>query len=265
MTHSRMVDLHSHILPAFDDGPTDWTESVAMARVAAEDGISTIVATPHVNFDYSFELPAIAASVREMNLTLAELRVPLAVAGGGEVAISRLAELTDAELRSITLAESDAVLVESPYSPGAVAVEEALFDLQVRGFQPILAHPERCPLFQVEPARLASLVHQGVYSSVSSGSLTGAFGSTVRRAALELLRLGLVHSVSSDAHGAGNRQPRLRPAIDAARRDLPGISGVAEWLTRDAPAALLNGEDPPARPEVALGRAPRWRRLTGRA
>jgi protein-tyrosine phosphatase len=259
-----MVDLHSHILPALDDGAGDWSASIDMARAAVDDGISTIVATPHVNFEYSFELSEIAVRARGLRRRLAQLQIPLTVAAGGEVAVSRLADLTDAELRAVAMGEGAALLVESPYAPGAGGIEEALFHLQLRGFRPILAHPERCPHFQSDPDRLAALVERGIHTSVSCGSMVGAFGSTVRRSALELLRRRLVHSVSSDAHDPGSRTPRLRPAFSAAEPDLPRISQLAGWLTRDAPAALLAGQDPPPRPDVPLGRTPRWRRLARR-
>ena len=145
-----MVDLHSHILPGVDDGAPDLETSVAMARTAAADGIRIMVATPHVSFEYPLDPMEVGRLVGELNLELARREVPVAVLPGGEIALTRLAALEAPSLRMLSLGAGPYLLVETPYAGAAPFLEDALFDLDLRGFRTILAHPERCVMFQVD-------------------------------------------------------------------------------------------------------------------
>jgi len=117
----------------------------------------------------------------------------------------------------------------------------------------VLAHPERSPLFQQEPERLARLVDAGLLCSLTAGSISGTFGSPVRRFSIELLREGLVHDLSSDAHDQRARPPGIGAALATAEDELPGISAQSEWLTELVPAAILAGEALPPRPPAGEG------------
>lgn len=236
-----------------------------MARLAAADGVRTIVATPHVNTDFDYDLTEISRRCGELNVQLARAEVSLAVLAGAEIAVSRLTELDDGALRDLCLGASQALLVESPYTKSADFLDELLFDLQVRGFQPVLAHPERCPIFQQDVDRLKRIVDRGILCSVTAGSMAGTFGSTVQKFVLRMFREGLVHDVSSDAHDHRRRRPVLTPGFERAERELPGIAVQRDWYTRAAPTAILAGEAPPPRPPPPAGKPSLWRRLTRRA
>jgi protein-tyrosine phosphatase len=261
-----VIDLHSHILPGLDDGAGDIEVSLRMARIAVEEGVQTMVATPHVNFDYPVDADMVISKVGEVNVALARAGVPLAVLPGAEISMARAAQLSDAELRAFALARGPTVLVESPYVKGAGFLDELLFDLQLRGFRPLLAHPERCPTFQDDVGRLRRLVERDVACSVNAQSLAGRFGTKVRDFALLLVREGLVHDVASDSHDDSRRPPGMRAGIAAAEEHLAGISALTDWLTQAAPAALLAGRPLPARPDLpAPEPQPRGlRRLLGR-
>jgi protein-tyrosine phosphatase len=260
-----VIDLHSHILPGLDDGAGDIEVSLAMARIAVEQGVQTMTATPHVNFDYPVDAEAVLPRVGELNVALARADIPLAVLPGAEIAASRAVEMSDAEIKPLCLGGGKTVLIESPYVKGIGFLDELLFDLQLRGFRPLLAHPERCPIFQDDIGKLRRLVSRDVYCSVNTGSLAGSFGRRVRAFSLQLVREGLVHDVASDSHDQQRRPPGLLSGIEAAEEELPGITGLAEWLTQDAPAALLAGRALPPRPELPEPPQPsRFRRLLGR-
>lgn len=252
-----MVDLHSHILPGIDDGASGNEASIEIARVAAAAGTRAMVATPHVSVRYDFDLATIGARTGELNAALATRGIPLAVLPGAEIALTRLPELSDEALGELCLGAGRYVLVESPFTRGETLIEEALFGLQVRGYKPVLAHPERSPLFRANIDRLHRLTERGIVSSVTSGSMAGRFGSTVRRFTLRLFREGLVHNVASDAHDAVHRPPVLRDGFEAVARDLPGIEVQADWYTRAAPEAIIAGESLPPRPELPANGS-RW-------
>lgn len=254
-----MIDLHCHILPGLDDGPPDLDSSVALARLAAADGTRTIVATPHVREDYPFAIEEIAKRTDDVNRRLADEGVPLTVRAGAEVAISRLSELDDATLGRICLGDANAMLVESPYQQATDTLEDTLFNLQLRGYKPVLAHPERSPSFIASPDRLEKLVERGMLCSVTSASMAGRFGMTVQRFTRTLFERGLVHDVASDAHDIRRRAPGLTAGFRLLDRDVPGLLGQIEWFTEAAPAAILSGQALPERP--ALEPSPRrWLR-----
>ena len=236
-----------------------------MARRAVQEGVRSMVATPHVNFEWDYDLAAIGERVGQLNIALARRELPVAVVPGAELAVARLADMADDDLRALCLGGGPYLLVESPYARAVRFLDELLFDLQVRGYRVLLAHPERCPLFQTDVERLRRLVDAGVLCSVNAGSMAGRFGTTVRRFTLELFRAGLVHDVASDAHDTARRPPGMLYGFEAADPDLPGLAAQAAWYTEQAPAAILSGEPLPPRPQPPQPPVSRWRRFVGRA
>jgi protein-tyrosine phosphatase len=246
---TTVIDLHSHILPGIDDGPPTMEGSLELARAAVAAGTRTILATPHINNDPSIDPARIATGLAELRAALAAAEIPLEVLAGGEIAIWRLIDLDDDILRALALG-GPYLLVESPFSPVIGDFEPMVLDLHARGHRVLLAHPERCPAFQKTPSRLEGLVEAGALVQLTAGSMTGGFGSTVRRFTIAILREGFAHVVASDAHDAVRRPPGLQAGFPALERDLPGLSEQAEWLTQLVPRALLDGAPLPPRPPL---------------
>src|SRR5690349_12781422 len=144
-----------------------------MSVTAVEEGIGTLAATPHVNRDYPADPQAMAYAVGALNVALARMEVPLAVLPGGEIALATARELDDETLRAFCLGGGNCLLLESPYGGEVPWLEDMLADLQDDGLRPLLAHPERSPLFQEDPDRLARLTDRGVCCTVNAGSMTG--------------------------------------------------------------------------------------------
>ncbi len=256
-----MIDLHCHILPGLDDGPQTIDESLAIAEAAVAGGTRTVVATPHVNSRYELDPRRIPPAVEELRAALRDRGIGLEVLAGAEIAQSRLDTLDRATLRSLRLGAGPYLLIECPLSPPPRDFESEVLELLKSGERVLLAHPERSPLFMQKRARLQRLVRAGALSSVTAASMTGRFGDTVRHFTLGLLADGLVHDVSSDAHDARHRSPALLEGFRHAEADLPGILEQAEWFTAIAPAAILAGERPSARPKPPRRRPRRGRRL----
>jgi protein-tyrosine phosphatase len=247
-----VIDLHAHILPGLDDGPPDLDASAAMAAAAVEAGTRVMAATSHVNRGFALRAHQLDAARALVVERLAAEAIPLEVVQGGEISLSRVADLDDDELRELTLGESRWLLLECPLSPGAPSMEPAVASLRGRGFQVLLAHPERSPSFLRGPEPLERLVGFGALAQVTSGSFAGEFGDTVRRGAFAMLERGLVHVLSSDGHGPRHRPPDLRTALAAFERRYssgPDAELQFDWMTSHAPRALLADEPPPARPE----------------
>ena len=114
------------------------------------------------------------------------------------------------------------LLVEPPFARTFTRLGPILLDLQRRGHRIVLAHPERCPVFHREPELLEALVDAGALTSLTAGSLVGAFGRDVRRFALELVRTGMAHNVASDAHDELKRPPVIAARARARRARAAG-------------------------------------------
>ena len=252
-----MIDLHAHILPALDDGPPDLDASAEMAAAAVAAGTRVMAATSHVNRGFGLRAEQLAAARALVVERLAADGIPLEVVQGGEVALSRAGDLGDEELRGLTLGGSRWVLLECPLSPAAPSMEPAVTALRRRGFEVLLAHPERSPGFMRGPGPLERLLALGAIAQVTSGSFAGEFGDTVRRAAFSLLERGLVHVLASDGHGARHRPPEPGRALAAfeQRYEREDARAQFEWMASSAPGALLAAEPLPERPEPP--RAPR--------
>lgn len=249
-----MIDLHTHVLPGIDDGPAAVEGSIELARAALAQGTTTLVATPHVTWDLpGNDAARIAAGIAALEAELQRANVDVALRAGGELAVTRAHELPDEELRALRLGGGDWLLVECPLGTAAPGLEGSLHALVARGHRIVLAHPERSPAFQRDPAMLRRLVGDGMVSSITAGSLLGAFGSTVKRFTLSLLEEDLVHNLTSDAHDAVRRPPAIGDALAAAEAELSGVGERAEWLTLSVPRAILDGgpiPEPPAPPPV---------------
>jgi protein-tyrosine phosphatase len=253
-----MIDLHCHVLPGIDDGPETIEDSLELARTALTAGIGTLVATPHVNALTPNDAATIARLVGEVNQRLAEEQVDLQVVAGAEIAITQLAEIEPAEISRLGLGGGRWLLVEPPFSLVAPGLADIVLGLQREGHSVVLAHPERCPALHRDRSVVPKLAEAGVLMSITAGSLVGRFGSEVRRYALELARDQLVHNVTSDAHDSVKRPPGLADALDET-----GLAPLADWLTREVPAAILSGAQIPQRPAGASVAVPRARRRWG--
>lgn len=238
-----MIDLHVHLLPGLDDGPQTMEESVAMCRMAAADGVTTIVATPHQQHEEweNADISEIHRLCRDVETAAAG---SILVLPGGEIRASMgiPADLERGEEGGLLpLAGSRYVLVEpSPY-PFAPSLEELIYELRVAGWRTILAHPERYGYLAEETERLRVLVKRGALLQVTAASVLGANGRRAEAATRYLLQHRLAHFLSSDGHDCGGRAPLL---ADAARKVASQWGeDLARALTLDNPLAVIEDRE----------------------
>lgn len=241
-----MIDLHCHVLPGIDDGPASMEESVALARVAAAAGIRTLVATPHVSWEYFNDSQTIARLAVDVNERLVAANIPVHVLTGAELAATKAADLSDEQLTSLRLGGGPWLLVECPLTPVTTGFETLLGTLQARGHAIVLAHPERSAGLRRDPNTVGRLIEAGMLTSITAGALVGRFGRDVRGFAHRLVEAGMVHSVTSDAHDAQRRPPSL-----VAEMTECGLGALTEWATQTVPSAILSGAPIPPRPVAA--------------
>ncbi len=254
-----MIDLHFHCLPGIDDGPSSFEEAVALCRAASAEGVESVVATPHVlRGDWINEIPeARDELVRRLN---DELAGRPAIFAGCEYSFSPdMLELVERGAAGplTGLNRGRYLLVELPPEAALRRVERVFHEVALLGVTPVVAHPERHALFRREPEALARLVRGGAAAQVTAGSLLGEFGESSRAAAAELIDLGLIAVVASDAHSLSRRPPRLAAARENVRRRWG--SEVERGLFDANPGAILESRPIPwapfrPRPAIAADR-----------
>lgn len=201
-----MIDIHSHILPGIDDGAKTEVDSLAMAKAAVEQGIHTIVATPHHrNGKYDNEKDTIIQSVEVLNALLVEKDIPLHVLPGQETRINgdMLKELDDGVVLSIN--HSKYVFVEFASNHVPRYAKQMLFDIQVAGYTPIIVHPERNSELLEHPSMLYQFVQNGALTQITAASFVGKFGKNIQKFTNQIMEANLTHFIASDAHNTKSR------------------------------------------------------------
>jgi protein-tyrosine phosphatase len=259
-----VIDVHSHLLPGIDDGAPDLDASLEMGRVAVAGGVDQIVATPHVSGTYRNDPLGLVERVAQVQAALDDAGIALQVKRGAEVSHAMVNELSEDALRACTLGDGNYLLLEPPLVGPVPFIDRMVYDLQTRGFQILLAHPERISAFQRNIGVVEKLVDQGCLSSITAGSVSGQFGGAVKRFTQELFARGLVHNLASDAHDSRYRSPALRPMLDEAVAVIPELEGWLGYLMVEVPRAILAGEAAPGTSPVIEPKRGLFGRLLGR-
>jgi protein-tyrosine phosphatase len=232
-----MVDIHCHILPGIDDGPRSWDVTSEMCRMAARDGITHIVATPHCNDEFEYDRDRYT-----------EMLGHLSDAAAGKLTFSLGCDLhfsydnvqdALANPQRYTIGESQYLLVEFSDFGIPPEVKQSLLIISSNGMVPIITHPERNWPLLSKPEMVLELVEQGCLVQVTANSFTGYWGGRSRRMAEWLLKRQAIHVIASDAHDLERR----RPVLSEARAVVTELAGaeVAEALFLRNPAAIVNG------------------------
>jgi protein-tyrosine phosphatase len=243
-----MVDLHHHLLPGLDDGARDLATSIEMARIAADDGITHVVATPHASGKYTFEPELIAERAAQLRAALTDQGIPLTIATGCDFHIS-YDNVQDAVAypRKYTLNHTEYLLIELPDHGLPPHLSETFYELRLAGMIPILTHPERNPTLQMDSTRLARWMRDGMLVQITTSSILGKMGSKAQKMAHQLLADRWVHFLATDAHNTSARPPRMSEAHNLVARRYG--ADYAQLLCTTNPHAVFTGQPLPEQEE----------------
>jgi len=242
-----VIDIHCHLLPGIDDGPATLADALALARALVEDGVTHVVATPHVYPGlYNNLRSSIGPVAKFFAAELRQAGLPLHLSWAGELRLTPevLDLMQQDELPSLgTHNGLRTVLLEMPDGQVPMGAERFVSQLLQHKYLPIIVHPERNKGVMDNIDRLRPLVEMGCPVQVTAASLVGGFGSRAQDTALDLLDEGWVSVVATDAHNLGGRRPRLSEARTWLEQNLG--AETAHELTVAMPARLC-GWRPPA-------------------
>lgn len=238
-----MYDLHCHLLPAIDDGAPDLETSLAMARMAVDDGITVTACTPHILPGlYDNSGPGIKTAIAALQAKLDAEGIALRLVCGADVHIAP--DLVDGlgSGRIASLNDTRWFLFEPPHHVAPPRLEAVVFDVMAAGYLPLLTHPERLTWIESHYDTITRLARNGVLMQITAGSVTGNFGRRAKYWAERMLDEGLVYILATDAHNLRNRSPVLSPARDAVARRLGETQAIDMVLTR--PREIIEGAMP---------------------
>ncbi len=244
-----MVNIHSHILPEVDDGSKSWETSVAMCRMAAADGITHQVATPHANDRYPYDRVYLQGLVAHLQ-GLIGTGLKLSLGCDFHLSYDNLQDVLANPAR-YAIEGSHYMLVELSNYSVPQQTTDCFTQLGDRGITAVITHPERNPILRESPQRVLEWAEQGCVIQMTASAVTGFWGERVRRAAQWLLEHDAVHVLATDAHDTEKRIPVLSTARDAVGE----ICGedVAEALVEANPRAIIDSKPLPYFPRPVLG------------
>ncbi|KOO51982.1 tyrosine-protein phosphatase [Viridibacillus arvi] len=242
-----LVDIHNHILPGLDDGPKSIEEAVLLAENAVSNGITHIIATPH-HHDGKYMNPSsvVEEAVVNLNKELDERLIPLEILPGQETHIYNTL-IADLNNDLITLANSGKyILIELPINHIPPFTFDILFQIQLKGFIPIIVHPERNMVFRKDKQKLYDLVNKGTLVQVTASSLIGVNGRAIKKYIKYLIKHNIVHFISSDAHHYLKRPFLLKAAYQYIREKFS--EGHVSYYSENAKHVINGTSFQPKRP-----------------
>ena len=211
-----MIDIHCHILPSVDDGPDTLEDSLKMIEVAYKDGIRTIIATPHINHHIDFKgKMTIEESFfnlkKEVNERFKDLNIYL----GSELYVSDgYLDIAEKNKEKIAINQNQYLLVEFQRNIDFDKILEAVHELRIRGYLPIIAHIEVYPCL-MDCKKIEKLKSEGAYIQITGSSILGKQGKETASYLKSLITSSLVDFVASDGHSEKRRRPLLSNAREA--------------------------------------------------
>lgn len=193
------TDVHCHLVPGVDDGSPDVETSVSLVEGLHSLGINRIVTTPHVAaVEFPNTVPVLDAAFDTLGRALKERHVDVPVVRSAEYRIDEdLPGLISGG--GLTPFPGGYVLIENGWIQEPMDLEQIIFDLQIKGYRPIMAHPERFTYYHRNPGRWDAL-HDKIPFQVNLLSLAGHYGKDVKRAAQHMVDKGYVDYLGSDTH-----------------------------------------------------------------
>ena len=224
----RMTDYHCHILPGIDDGPKEQYESIEMARLLAEAGYREVYCTPHlIKGMYEVSNEEVLYERDKLQRELVKEGIGIKLLAGREYYLDEF--LLDYISKPLLLEGTSCMMIEIPSNTSVDLVKETIFAIKRRGYNPLIAHPERCFLLEMverEPQGAGKWKRWFSRGRVQNkgkelgnellfyfkqlecqfqgnlGSLNGQYGGRVKASALYFEKTGVYTHAGTDAHSA---------------------------------------------------------------
>jgi protein-tyrosine phosphatase len=240
-----MIDIHHHLLFGLDDGSPDIDTSAAMVEMAADDGITHIVCTPHANDRFHFD-PDVNSERLDALRHRVNGRITLGLGCDFHLSYDNIEDALKNPTK-YAINQKNYLLVEFADLMIPNSITETFYEMMIAGMRPIITHPERNFTIQRHPERMIPWLREGCLVQVTASSLTGRFGRTAQSLAFDFLDKNWVHFLATDAHNLTSRPPVMSEAYKVIEDKYGKVT--AERICVENPAAAFHGTEFPAQPE----------------
>jgi tyrosine-protein phosphatase YwqE len=195
------ADMHSHLLPGLDDGLKTVEESVAFIGQLAQMGYRKLICTPHIIADIYPNSPAtILPKLELVRAALKENNIPVTIEAAAEYMVDlEMEKLVTSGSELLTLGKN-LILIEMSYVGASPNMERTIFQLRMRGLQPVLAHPERYVFYHNDFSAYQRLADMGCLMQINLLSLAGYYGKSIKLVAEKLVQRQMVDLLGTDMH-----------------------------------------------------------------
>lgn len=208
------TDIHSHIIPSLDDGAEGMDQAIRMLRIARDNYIRRIIATPHyILGKHNRKSEDRTKALETLREAAKQEAIDIELYMGNEIYYRNAAIQLLAEGEICTLAGSSYVLIEFNPMQDYPYIRDAVYNLHAEGYRPILAHAERYKSLMEKKERLQDIIGMGGYIQVNAGSFIKKFGYAAKKDALWMLKEDCVHFLATDSHNDKDRAPYLAETI----------------------------------------------------
>jgi len=250
-----MIDIHCHPLPGIDDGAETFEVAVAMCRMAASDGITQLVATPHCNYTCQFDSRLNQERLAELRTAVGE--TPKLLLGCDYYFSYENIRRLITSPGEFTINHTQYVLAELGDHFVPEQLDRVFYEVRVAGLVPIITHPERNPIIHRHPELIHHWVTTNCLVQVTAQSYLGGFGGEAQRLVENWLDRNLIQFFATDAHDLTGRPPVLSECYRRLAAERGGQ--VADRLLRENPEAVIKGLTLPPQPEPLGPKRPRRR------
>jgi protein-tyrosine phosphatase len=215
------TDMHSHLIPGIDDGSPDMETSVMLAKGMAELGYTKLVTTPHIMWDmYKNKEEVITAKLALLREALKDAGCNIEIYAAAEYFLDDHVANLLKENKPLLTISGNKVLVEFSLAYPSNSLKDILFDMQMQGYQPVIAHAERYTYLQQHKEYYDELRTIGCWFQLNILSLTGHYGKTVTELANWLIKKNYIELLGTDLHHQGHLEALKNPALGPPLRKL---------------------------------------------
>lgn len=237
-----IIDMNCHILPGIDNGAKNMRETTEMLKIAYEEGIRTIIATPHYNNEYTMtDTEKLTGLMEQVQKAAAQIDPEFKIYLGRKILYSMDAheKLMTGELK--TMVGSRYVLLNFQHTVDFKSVRKAVRDIIMDGYIPIVAHVEQYENIAPDIEKVEGLIQRGAYIQINAKSVTGDMGHDLKDFTKKLLKHQLVHFVATDAHDAEEQAPYIKECAEYIEKKY-GLDYMNELLICN-PRAIIENDD----------------------
>ncbi|MCH4890314.1 hypothetical protein EZV73_22215 [Acidaminobacter sp. JC074] len=236
-----MIDLHSHIIFDVDDGSGSLDESMAIIKRAYRHGITKMFTTSHyIDGSMTAEKEEVLVKLDVLKEKLEEEKIPVDLFPGHEIFLdNQVVDYIESE-KALSLNGSKYILVELPMLNELNNLEDILFEIHIKGYVPIIAHPERYVYVQRDTDCVKKWIESGALLQLNLPSLYGKYGPLVEKTAKSLLKRQMIHFVGSDVHNIKSRALSIEKPLGIIDEIL-GKEKLYQ-ITDENPLKVINNE-----------------------